>query len=157
RAPVGAVGMNAPDAPAARVAQALRFEGAEEDTSVLEDDRVQGTADVEVADLLDVAAVIVHDEELHGRAIAPAWPQKAIAVADKGDAPPRQRAGVHVVNALPGRRLALLPNPGVACPLLPCQAHRLACLRVDLVHVGAAASGQVVEVSVIDPLRVEGD
>ncbi len=39
---------------------------AEHDAAVLEDDRVQGAAEVEVADLLDVAAVVVHDEQLQG-------------------------------------------------------------------------------------------
>ena len=55
RVPVGAVGMDAPDAPGDAAVQALRFERAEHDPAVLEDDRVQGAADVEVADLLDVA------------------------------------------------------------------------------------------------------
>ena len=46
------------------VAQALRFQRAEHDPAVLQDHRVQGHAEVQVADLLDVAAVVVHDEQL---------------------------------------------------------------------------------------------
>ena len=60
RPPVGAVGMNAPDTPATAVAHSLGFERAEDEATVLEDRGVQGAPDVEVADLLDVAAVVAH-------------------------------------------------------------------------------------------------
>ena len=49
-APVGAVGMDAPDAPVQIVAKALVFQRAEHDAPVLEDHRVQGAGDVQVAD-----------------------------------------------------------------------------------------------------------
>ena len=64
-----AVGMDRPDAPQVMAAQALRFERAEHDPAVLEDDRVQGHAEVQVADALDVAAVVVHDEQLQGEGV----------------------------------------------------------------------------------------
>ena len=50
-----AVGMDAPEAPQDRVAQPLRFQRAEHDPAVLEDDRMQGHAEVQMADPLDVA------------------------------------------------------------------------------------------------------
>ena len=53
RVPVGAIGMNAQDAPAG-VVLALNFDRAEDDAAILEHDRVQGLADVQVADLFHV-------------------------------------------------------------------------------------------------------
>ena len=41
RPPVGAVGMDAPDAPLGAIAQTLRFERTEDDATVLEHDRMQ--------------------------------------------------------------------------------------------------------------------
>src|SRR5262245_18754899 len=82
--PVGAVGMNAPDAPIEIVAKTLVFQGAEHDAAVLEHDRVQGAADIEVADHFHVAAVVVHDKELEGDAeshVVAARHLEAVAVA----------------------------------------------------------------------------
>src|SRR5436190_795544 len=42
RSPARAVGVNGPDAPQMMAAEALRFERAEHDSAILEDDRVQG-------------------------------------------------------------------------------------------------------------------
>src|SRR5262249_59469202 len=78
RPPVGAVGMHAPDAPAAAVAHPLRFECAEDEAAVLEDRRVQGAADVEMADLLDIRPVLGHDEERQRRATPAAWRREAV-------------------------------------------------------------------------------
>src|SRR5262249_46848457 len=139
RPPVGAIGMNAPDASLAAVAQALRFERAEEDAAVLKDHRVQGAADVEMADLLDIPAVVVHDEELHGRTTSLPGRCQAVAVADERDPASRQRARVHVVNARPGPGLSLLRHAGVGRPLLLRQTNGPASFDVDLVDVGAAA------------------
>src|SRR5262249_34822564 len=99
RPPVAAVGMDAPDAPGDAAVYALRFERAENDPAILEDDRVQGAADVDVADLLDVAAVVVHDEELVGHARIAARHLELIARAGEGQPTAGQRAGAEVVDA----------------------------------------------------------
>src|SRR5262249_4351619 len=153
RPPVGPVGVDAPDAPAGAVAQALRFERAEDDPAVLQDDRVQGAADVEVADLLDVRAVVVHDEQLHAQVMPLPGRYQAGPVADDGDAAARQRTGVHVADGPAGGRPA--GAPGIGGPLLPRQALGLARLDVDLVDVGTTLAAGVVEVGVVDVLRVE--
>ena len=67
RSPVGAVRMDAPQAPKDPYSQALRLQRAEQNSSVYQADGVQGHAEVEVPDQLDVAAVIVHDEQLERR------------------------------------------------------------------------------------------
>src|SRR5262249_49404536 len=61
-APVGAVGMNAPDAPIQIGAKTLIFQGTEHDAPILENHRMQGAADVEVADHFHVAAAAIHDK-----------------------------------------------------------------------------------------------
>ena len=57
-------------------------------------------ADVEVADLLDVRAVVVHHEELQGIDRIAARRLESVAVADERDSAARQRAGVHVVHTV---------------------------------------------------------
>src|SRR5262249_16467465 len=133
----------------------------EDDAAVLQDDRVEGLGDVEVADLLHVGAVVVHDEQLDGP-LPTAGRLQAVAVADEGDAAPRQRAGVHVVNAVPPGGAVPVPRlqgggPRVGRPLLPREADDLPRLHMDLVDVGAAGAADVVEVGVVDPPGVEGD
>src|SRR5205823_1737416 len=69
RAPVAAVGMDGPESPQVMAAQSLRFQRAEHDAAILEDHRVERHAQVEIADALDVVAVVVHGEELQGEGI----------------------------------------------------------------------------------------
>src|ERR1019366_8981940 len=110
-----------------------------------------------MTDLLDVLAVIVHDEELHGRAMSAARRHEAVTVADEGDLAAGERTGVHVVDTLFERSLFWQWRTGVARPLLLSQADNLASLDVDLEHIGAAAPGQIVEMSVVNPLSVKRD
>ena len=83
-----------------RAAQALRFERAEHDPAVLQDDRVQGHAEVQVADHLDVAAVVVHDEQLQRDVRIAARRLEAVAVADEDHLAAGQRAGAEVEDAV---------------------------------------------------------
>src|SRR5262249_32787552 len=64
RLPVGAVWVNAPDAPVDAAVQTLRFERAEDDAPVSQHDRMQRPGHVEMADLFDIATVLTHDVEL---------------------------------------------------------------------------------------------
>src|SRR4051812_32195 len=67
-------------------AQALRFEGAEHDSAIFQNDRVEGHAQVQVADAVDIFAVVIHDEELQGqgaRRVAGVGRLEGVAVADK--------------------------------------------------------------------------
>ena len=76
-------------------AQPLRFERAEHDPAILEDDRVQGHAEVQMADALDVAAVVVHDEQLQGEGVggvAGVGRLEGVAVADEDELAAGQRA-----------------------------------------------------------------
>ena len=103
--------MDGPDAPEVMAAQALRLERAEHDPAVLQDDRVQGHAEVQVADALDVAAVVVHDEELQGqgvRRIAGVGALKALRSLTKTILPPGTGSRAEVVDA-PGRQRRLRP------------------------------------------------
>ncbi len=147
RVPVGAVGMNAEDTPAG-IVFALDFKRTEDDAAILEHDRVQGLADVQVADLFDVGAVVVHDEQLQ-RPLREARRLQAVAVADEGDPAPRQRAGVHVADPPGGGRLPV-GDARVGRPLLLREAHGPARLDVDLADVGAPVAADVVEVRVVD-------
>src|SRR5262249_189079 len=69
RAPVGAIGMDGPDTPQVMAAQALRLQRAEHNPAVLEDDGVQGAPQVQVADAVHIAAILVHDVELEGKGV----------------------------------------------------------------------------------------
>lgn len=66
RVPVGAVRMNAPQAPRQVVASALIFESAEHDPPVAQHNRVQRGANVQMADEFHIAAVVIHDKQLQG-------------------------------------------------------------------------------------------
>src|SRR5262249_35462287 len=86
RTPVRSIRMNGPDAPEVVAAQPLRFERAEHKPAVLQDDRVQGHAEVQVADALDIAAVVVHDKQLQCkrvRRVAGVDALEGVAVADE--------------------------------------------------------------------------
>src|SRR5207249_4955795 len=97
RFPVGAVRVNAPDAPGDAVAISLRLLRAEDEAPVLEDDGMERPGDVEVTDLFHVAAVVVHDEQLQGLLRGAAWCLERVAVADEGDLAAGQRAGPQVI------------------------------------------------------------
>ena len=71
RPPIAAVGMDAPQAPLKRAAQPLVLKAAEHDPPILEHDRMQGRAEVQMADLFDVVAVLVHDKQLQSGTIHP--------------------------------------------------------------------------------------
>src|SRR5262249_42206464 len=64
-------------------------------------------------------------------------------------------AGTRVVGAARGVGLGG-GGARVGRPLLVRQADGLAGLDVDLVHIGPAPAADIVEVGVVDPLRVEG-
>src|SRR5579872_7317592 len=111
RLPGSTIGVDGPDAPKVSgavmpAAQALVLRGAEDDSSILEDGRVQRATEVEMADLFDVAAVFVHDEQLRDgiERIDILGGMKGVAVAGEEDLAAGYRAGAHVVNAI-GRRL----------------------------------------------------
>src|SRR5437016_4111643 len=93
RFPARAVGVDAPDAPVDAAAQPLRLQRAEDDSAIGEHDRVQSAADVEMADLLDVAAVLVHDIELERILRIASRRLDPIAVTGEDDLAARQRAG----------------------------------------------------------------
>ncbi|MBI3823757.1 MAG: hypothetical protein HY289_13895 [Planctomycetes bacterium] len=81
---VGAVGMNAPDAPIEIGAKTLIFQGTEHDAPILESYRTQGARNVEVADHFHVAAVAIHDKQLEGNVeshVIAARHLEAIAIA----------------------------------------------------------------------------
>ena len=105
RLPTAAVGPNRPDAPGDAAVNALRFQRAEDDAAILEDDGVQGAADVDVANLLDVAAVVVHDVQLIGDARIAARYLDLIARAGEGEPAAGHGTRPHVVDAAPDRQL----------------------------------------------------
>ena len=113
RTPVGAVGVNGPDAPLLVAAQALRFQRAEHHPAVLEGDGMEGAAEVHRPDQLDVAAVVVHDEQLHGGLGLLADAAIAIAIADEHDLAAGHGAGGQVVDAARMRFGPLGYDPGV--------------------------------------------
>src|SRR5437763_2354225 len=79
--PVGAGGMDAPDAPQDRVVSALRFQRAEGNPAIPEDHRMQGAGDVQPAGLLYVGTVVVHHEQLQGNLRIAARRHMGVAVA----------------------------------------------------------------------------
>src|SRR5262249_13949118 len=90
RVPVGAVGMDRPNAPKDVTANALRLECAVHNPTVGQRDWMQRAGDVEVADLLQVRRVVVladafmavvHDEELEGDRGVSLGRAEAVAVA----------------------------------------------------------------------------
>src|SRR5690242_16682179 len=87
-APVGAIGMNAPDAPIQIGAKSLILQGAEHDAAILERHRMESAGNVEMANHLHVAAVFIHDKELEGNReshVVAARHLEAIAVAGEHD------------------------------------------------------------------------
>ena len=103
------------------VRRPLRFQRAEHDPAVLKDDGVQSHAEVEMADALDVGAVVVHHEELQG-VRQPFRGPKGVAIAREDQLAARQRTGAHVENPigekfLPGFGRAEIARP-VAAPVL---------------------------------------
>src|SRR5262245_10230836 len=108
---------------------------------------MQCHADVEMADALDVATIVVHDKELQrmrqalGRA-------EAVAVAGEDDLASRQRTRTHVEDAvldgvfiLLGSAEVLHPvaRSGVGGELLLGQPDNLPALDVDSANVGTTA------------------
>src|SRR5204863_152726 len=82
---------------------------------------------VQVADRLDVLAVVVHREELQGegvRGVAGVDALERIAIADERHLAARQRAGAKIVHA-PRWRADLLPvgGAGVGCKFLRGELH----------------------------------
>src|SRR5262249_40151288 len=174
RCPAGAVGMNGPDAPVQIGAKPLVFQRAEHDAPILENHRVQGAGDVEVADHFHVAAVVIHDKQLEGDVEAHVIAMrhlKAVAVAGEHDLAARQRTGAQIANRIRlggftslGR--AVVPGPrgstGVRGELLTGQADNLPGLDVDLVDVGrrSTITGSILQPlkeDVVDPLATEGN
>jgi hypothetical protein len=145
---------------------ALRLEGAEQDAAVPEHDGVQRAADVEVADLFHVAAVLVHDEELVGDPRIAARHLDLIARAREDHAAAGQGARAQVVDA-PSRPPICIGRSGlgfvegqaagVGRRLLVRQPHCLSALDVDPVNVGALPEAAEIEVRVVDGLPVERD
>src|SRR6185437_9270999 len=64
RVPVGAVGMNAPQAPRQSIALALVLQAAEHHSAIAQHNGMQGTANVQMADRLHIATIVVHDKQL---------------------------------------------------------------------------------------------
>src|SRR5262249_19884614 len=65
--PTGAVWQDRPQAPDALIAESLRLEAAEYHAAVAQDGRVQRRTEIDVADHLDVLAVVVHGKQLQAR------------------------------------------------------------------------------------------
>ena len=158
RVPVGAVRVDAPDAPRDTAVNALRFERTEYDAAVLQYGRVQGAADVDVPDLLDVRAVVVHREELVRHARVAAWHLHLVAGAGERDAPARQRARAEVEHAATDRRvrlnlLALRERlaTSVRRGFLVRELHELLRLHVNLVDVRPGAEVAEIEPRIVDP------
>ena len=106
---------------------------------------MQRHAQVQVADALDVAAVVVHDEQLQASGGSRLGGRKRVAVAGEDHLAARQRAGARVEDAVADRVLAGLrraevlrpvAGAGVGRELLLRQPDDLARLDVDLVDVG---------------------
>src|SRR5262245_25551877 len=99
--------MDAPQAPQDAAAQALGLQRAEDDAAILQRHRMQGHTDVEMADTLNVLAVLVHEEQLQGRR-GMLGRDESVAVASEGEAASRQWARAHVEHAVVEVRLARL-------------------------------------------------
>ena len=146
RCPVGAVGMDTPDAPHDRIVNALRFERAEQNASVSHDHGMQSAGDVDVAHLLDVGSVIVHHKQLQRVPRIAAGRHMRVAVAGEHHPATGNRAGPKVVDAVIQRRLAVLAcskivrpgcGSGVGCKCLVGQTHCAARRDVHLPDVRA--------------------
>ena len=162
--------MNAPQAPERRRSQPLRFERAEDQTPVHQNDRVERRPQVQVSDALDVRPIIIHDEELHRLEKTLRGPER-VAVAGERHLAARQRTGARVEHTVgdevfAGLRRAKVVRPaaraGVGRELLMRQPHDPPRLDVDLVDIGPGTGAlgdrrslEVVKQRVINPLAVE--
>jgi len=151
--------------------QPLALHAAEDDAAVLEDDRVQRAAEVEVADAFDIYPPspplqtggillfpplrrggfggVVHDEELQGRKASRA---ERVAVAGEHHLAARQRTGPEVEDAIRCVRFPFGGGAKISRPvrrarvrraLAVRQPHDLATLDVDLVNVGTDSRSDV--------------
>ena len=118
------------------------------------------------ADQLDVAAVVVHDEQLHGGLGLLADAAIAVAIADEHDLAAGRGARRQVVDAARMRLGPLGNDPGVGRALLVGELNHLARGHVDLVdvrpsaaanagHVGLFLGAHLVELGEVNPLAVE--
>ena len=80
-------------------------------------DRVQGHAEVQMADHLDVAAVVVHDEQLQARLRVALRRLEAVAVAGEDDLAAGQRARAQVEDAVVEVVLARLGRAEILRPV----------------------------------------
>ena len=115
RSPIGAVGVNGPNAPRDTAANALGFERAEHDAAVGEHDGVQCTRDIQVPDFLEVGrgvvfcevgVTVIHHEQLQCDNRVALGRAKGVTVAGKDDSPARQGTRSHVEHAVVDVRLS---------------------------------------------------
>src|SRR5262245_17102828 len=180
RVPIGAVGVDGPDAPKDVTANALRFKRAVHDSAVGQHHWMQCARDVEVADLLQVRRVVVladafiavvHDEELESNSRVSLGGTEAVAIAGEDDAAAGQRARSHAEDAIFVMRLAVFRHAEILGPvrrscirreLLIGQPNDLSGLRMNLENIGPlprwvplVVIAQVIEMNVVDPLAIE--
>ncbi len=90
--------MDGPDPPALVAAESLCLEGAEHHAAIGQGDGMQGGAEVERSGVLDIASVVVHDEELQGGLGLLTHSAEAIAIAHEDNPPTGDRAGGEIVH-----------------------------------------------------------
>src|SRR2546428_2568580 len=86
----------------------MRFQGAIDNPSILQDDWVQRTRNVEIADLLYIGTIVVHAEQLQGALRVSMRRDVSVTVAGEDNLPTGHRGRADVVYSAPKRRFAWL-------------------------------------------------
>ena len=176
RRPLTAVGIDRPDGPQPPIAQSLAFIAREHDATIAQRHGMQGAIDRHGRDRRDVAAILVHDEELQRRIGEALGRRQAVAIAGESDPAAGQRTRAEIQDAVAQsiefrrwiQRIRLIPMAGarIRRELPVRQALDHAVRQADAVDVGAVQRQvsalridprQIVEEAVVDPLGIKGN